>query len=264
MNHASSSQPQAQRVPTARTARAELARRIEHWLELPMAVLGGVWLLLLIAEFLTGPTPLTDTLTIAIWIIFGFEFAARFLVAPRKIRFLRRNWITALALALPAVRVLRAIRIVRLMRIGRAARAVRIARLLTSFNRGMRALGTTMRTRGFPYVLGLTTVLIVLGAAGMYTFEHDQGNAPGFETFGSSLWWTAMLVTTMGSEFWPRTAEGRLVCLFLSIYAFAMFGYITATLASYFVGSDSSQARLERELAEIREALAGLSQRAGR
>ena len=48
-----------------------------------------------------------------------------------------------------------------------------------------------------------------------------------------------MLLTTMGSEYWPRTPEGRFVCLLLSIYAFAVFGYITATLASFFIGSDS-------------------------
>lgn len=42
--------------------------------------------------------------------------------------------------------------------------------------------------------------------------------------FGSSLWWTAMLLTTMDSEYWPRTPEGRLIWLALSVYAFAVFG----------------------------------------
>lgn len=225
-----------------------------------MAVLAGLWLLLLVADLIRGPNAATDAATATIWVLFGIEFGLRFIVAPHKGRFLRRNWITAVSLALPAFRLLRAARIVRLLRLGRTARALRLARLLTSFNRGMRALGSTMRQRGFPYVLALSVVLVVLGAAGMYTFERDQGNVAGFGTFGASLWWTAMLVTTMGSEYWPRSAEGRLLCLGLSIYAFAVFGYITATLASYFVGTDrdrerSRASKLEQELTQLRAAI---------
>lgn len=245
-------------TPRLSTARAELARRIEHWFELPMAVLGAIWLLLLLLELLRGSTAVTETLTAAIWIAFSIEFAGRLLLAPHKGRYLRRNWITLLSLALPALRVLRFARVVRLLRAGRAVRAVRVARLLTSFSRGMRTLGSTMQSRGFPYVATLTAIVLLLGAAGMFTFERDAHE--GFATFTSSLWWTAMLLTTMGSEYWPRTAEGRLVCLLLSVYAFAMFGYITATLASYFVGSDAEadrarSRRMEADVAELRSAV---------
>jgi voltage-gated potassium channel len=228
-------------TPSLNAARAELSRRLEHWFELPMAIFGAVWLLLLVIELVSGPTRAIDILTNVIWAVFIVEFSARFLLTTRKSTFLRRNWITLIALALPAFRVFRFGRVVRLMRVGRAARGVRVARLLTSFSRGMRTLGVTMRHRGIGYVVALTTVVLLLGAAGMYAFERDSHTA--FETFGASLWWTAMLLTTMGSEFWPRTPEGRFVCLLLSIYAFAVFGYITATLASHFIEVDASRAR---------------------
>ena len=48
-----------------------------------------------------------------------------------------------------------------------------------------------------------------------------------------------MLLTSLGSEYWPQTAEGQALCLLLGIYGFCVFGYITATLASYFVGNDA-------------------------
>lgn len=237
------------KTPRLSTARAELARRIEHWLELPMAVLGVVWLLLLIDELLRGRTPATEAVTTAIWVIFSVEFVIRFALAPHKGRYLRRHWVTAVSLAIPAVRILRLARVVRLLRAGRALRAVRVARLLTSFSRGMRSLGSTMRNRGFPYVVTLSAIVLLLGAAGMYAFERDL--QPAFSTYSGALWWTAMLLTTMGSESWPRSAEGRLVCLLLSVYAFAMFGYITATLASFFVGSDAAAERVRvRRLAD--------------
>src|SRR3546814_1832442 len=77
--------------------------------------------------------------------------------------------------------------------------------------------------------MALTLIIVSVGAAGMYAFESGD---EGFRSYGEALWWTAMLVTSIGSEFWPQTAEGRILCLILSIYGFAIFGYVTATLAS--------------------------------
>ena len=48
-----------------------------------------------------------------------------------------------------------------------------------------------------------------------------------------------MLLTSIGSEYWPQTAEGRVLCFLLSLYGFAVFGYVTAVLASFFVGRDA-------------------------
>ncbi len=234
-----------------------------------MAVLAVLWLTLFVVELLRGVSPLTETIGVAIWVSFVIEFAVRFFLAPAKRRFMRRNWITALSLLLPAVRVLRFARIARLLRLGRTVRALRLARLLTSFNRGMRALGSTMQSRGFPYVVALTAIVLLLGAAGMFAFEREAGREQGFATFSESLWWTAMLLTTMGSEFWPQSPEGRVICLILSVYAFAVFGYITATLASYFIGSDGRRERdradrIEGELALIRRALQQVAEQASR
>jgi voltage-gated potassium channel len=66
----------------------------------------------------------------------------------------------------------------------------------------------------------------------------------------------------MGSEFWPRTGEGRVLCFLLSLYGFAVFGYITAAFASFFVGRDAADAEAEvagaRDLAALRDEVAAL------
>jgi len=49
----------------------------------------------------------------------------------------------------------------------------------------------------------------------------------------------------MGSAYWPHTPEGRTLCLFLAIYAFAVFGYVTGTIATYFIGRDAADASAE-------------------
>jgi voltage-gated potassium channel len=92
----------------------------------------------------------------------------------------------------------------------------------------------------------MTTVIITLaGAAGMYAFEQEVPNSPGFENYGTALWWTAMLMTTMGSDYFPQTPEGRILCFLLALYAFAVFGYVTATLATFFIGQDADDDEAE-------------------
>ena len=54
-----------------------------------------------------------------------------------------------------------------------------------------------------------------------------------------------MLLTTRGSDYWPRTGEGRLLCLLIAVYAFAVFGYVTAAIAAYFVGRDKDELNAE-------------------
>ncbi len=87
----------------------------------------------------------------------------------------------------------------------------------------------------------LAVLVALLGAGGMLAFEPASEVEGGFASYGEALWWTAMLLTTMGSEFWPRTAEGRVLCFLLSLYGFAVFGYITAAFASFFVGRDAER-----------------------
>jgi voltage-gated potassium channel len=73
-----------------------------------------------------------------------------------------------------------------------------------------------------------------------------------------------MMITTIGSEYFPKTAEGRVLCFILALYGFAVFGYVTATLATYFVGRDAGNAEseiigaedikaLRREIAQLRQ-----------
>jgi voltage-gated potassium channel len=249
--------------------RRALLERLEDWLETPMLVLGFVWLALLILEFVGRLSAPLEALGTGIWIIFLLDFALRFSLAPYKLTYFKSNWLTVLALLVPALRVFRIVRVVRLLRVARAARGLRLFRLVSSLNRGMNALGRTMGRRGFGYVVALTFVVTLGGAAGMYAFENDGPG--GFKSYGASLWWTAMLMTTLGSEHWPQSDEGRVLCFLLSLYAFAVFGYVTATLATFFVGRDAENEEAElastrfieelhREITTLREEIQALMQ----
>ncbi|HEX2153333.1 MAG TPA: ion transporter [Acidimicrobiia bacterium] len=206
---------------------------VERRLELPMVVLSFVWLGLFVAEFAVGLTPELLTAGWIIWGLFVVDFALRLWLAPRRLRYLRRNWLTAISLIVPALRIFRAVRAVAILR---GVRGLRVVRVAGSFNRALRALGRTFERRGFGYVVAATVAIVFLAAAAMYAFE---GGTPGFRDYAETLWWSAMMVISVGSDAWPVTPEGRALAFLLALYGFSILGYVAATLTSFFIDRDA-------------------------
>lgn len=255
--------------------RWELLEHIDSITDKPLIALAFVWVLLLVLDFTVGLNPLLQFLSYVIWGLFALDFVIEFIIAPDKRRYLRRNWLTAVSLVLPAFRIVRVFRALRALRAVRAARTVGLLRVVTSVNRGMRATATTLGKRSIGYVVALTLLILFVGAAGMAAFEspaalREAGYAEaaaagaGFQSYGEAVWWTAMILTTIGSAYWPLTVEGRILCWLLSIYALAVFGYITAAVASFFVGLDQESRRANEQAAapnaELRQEVAALRQ----
>ena len=244
--------------------RWRLLRQLSRILEWPMTVLGFCWLALVIVDLTSGLSPFLSVVNVTIWALFLLQFVIEFTLAPRKGAYVRTNWLTALALVVPAFRLVRIVRVARLLR---ATRGVRLIRVVGTANRGMRALGRVMGRRGLGYALALTLLVNLVGAAGIYAFERDVAGS-SIDGFGTALWWTAMTLTTMGSDYFPRSAEGRLLGLLLAVYGFAVFGYVTAALASLFIARDAELGEGEvagaAQIEGLRAEVAALSHRLDR
>lgn len=248
--------------------RWRLLRELDDWLDWPMAILSLVWLGVVVWELVSGTTALLETVGLVIWLIFIVEFAVRLALAPDKSAFLRSNWLTLAALIVPPLRLFRALSV---FRAAQVLRSLRLVRIVGTANRSMNALKATLRRRGFVYVAGLTLLVTTLGAAGMLNFENARHVDGGFASFGDALWWTGMLLTTIGSEYWPVTTEGRVLAMLLSIYGLAVLGYIAATFASFFIGRDAEEpsgpvagaAELDALVREVRALRAELRAQAG-
>jgi voltage-gated potassium channel len=259
MSNLNTSEKQAEKEALEKE-RYELLQQLADWLETPMLILAFAWLALLIGELILGESPSFEIIGALIWAVFILNFALEFILAPHKVAYLKSNWLTAISLLIPALRIFRVVRVVRLLRLTRVGRGLRLFRVLSSLNRSMRALGANLRRRGFGYVAALTVLAVFAGAAGMYAFENEIPD--GLNSYGEALWWTAMVMTTMGSQYWPQTLEGRILCLCMALYAFAVFGYVTATLATFFIGRDAENNEAElagaREIVALREELIAL------
>jgi voltage-gated potassium channel len=224
-----------------------LLREINEFTETPLVVLSFVWVGLLILELARGLTGFLPTLVLVIWGLFVLDFVIEFIIAPRKLVYLRSSWLTMIALVIPAFRILRIFPALRLLRATRFVRSTNLVRMLTSTNRGLRAMRYALGRRGFGYVILATVMILFLGAGGILQFESSGAlqragyeETAGIEHYGDAVWWTAMIITTFGSDYWPQTTEGRALTVILSIYSVAIFGYVTATIASIFVSSDAS------------------------
>jgi len=247
-------------------ARQRLARQVANLLDGPMTFLAFVWQILLVIDLTRGMSRWETIASNTIWIIFIVHFVLELTIAPSKWDYLRANWLTVLALLLPALRVLRIFRAFRVLRAARTVRSAGLLRIVTSLNRRAGALWRGLRRRGFLYVVALTGIVIFAGAAGVFNFENpvalaeDGRSGPGITSYGEAVWWTAMMITTMGPDYFPKSSEGRLLAWALAVYAFAVFGYITAAIASYFIGADQKAptAKYERGL---RDEIAALRQR---
>src|SRR6185312_3619201 len=218
-----------------KTQRIKLLVTVTAMTDKLMIWLALVWIGLMIGDLVGHlPRPLV-ILNYVIWAIFGFDFVLKFILAPHKLRFLKKNWITVLSLVLPGFRLLRIFRALA------ALRALSLVRILASMNLGMGAMSRAMGKRGLGYVVIVTAIVLFGGAAGMYQFEQPSqliqdgfasvaASGGGLKSYSDAVWWTAMLMTTIGSQYWPVTMAGRVLCFLLSMYSLGVFGYITAAL----------------------------------
>jgi len=248
---------EAKRV-AIRSERFELLENVQSILEPAMTALGFCFLVLLLLEYTSSGMSSRNqawlgTALQVIWVIFLIDFILRFLIAPAKGEFLRQNWFAALSLGLPFLRPFRAFRAVRVLR------SMSLVRLLGGINRGIRVLRTITRGRQFAYVGALTVLVTIASAVGVLYFDRDIADAP-IQTFGDALWWSAAMVTTINNEKYVVSTEARIIAILIRVFAVSVFGFITASIASYLIGTTEAAGVKVEEEAALREEIAALRQ----
>jgi voltage-gated potassium channel len=237
---------------------------VSSWLDIILSILAIVLAAIIVVEFTVdlseGWSRRLYIANLAIWAIFVAAFLFELSLAESKTRFLKKNWIAVLALAVPMLRVLRIFAALRILRTARAARSLSIIRASTTVNSVARTVGDFLRISQFAYALMLTALVTFIGAALAYFIERDANS--GIDSFGDALWWSATIITTINSPLEPVTLEGRIVGILLRIFGVTVIGYITARLAVYFLGKERREATPPREeLRAIRDELAAIRER---
>ncbi|WP_018348700.1 potassium channel family protein [Longispora albida] len=184
-----------------------------------------------------------DGADLAIWALLGADYLIRLGLARQRLRFVRRHLLDLLVLVLPALR------------------SLRILRLLMVVSLAHRRVQAVTRLRMGVYAGAATGLLVVV--ASLATLDAERANPDAnITTFGDALWWSFTTITTVGyGDQYPTTGQGRFAAVMLIFCGISLLGFITASLASWFVQRFSSAEHAAEEtrgdlaelLAEVRQ-----------
>ncbi len=244
--------------------RLQRALAFQDRMRIPMFVLSLVMVGLVSIHIAAHPDPhWSRRVRLAEWIIwelFVVEYLINLALTPRKRQFVKDNWIITLALVLPVLRILSQFKMVGALPGAPAYEVIAVA------SRGMQKLGFVLAGRQLLYALACIVMIIFATAAGEYLVEYD---APGatIRTYSDCVWWAAGTITTVGSELYPVTVEGRIIGSLTMLAGVSLVGYMAASMASLFIRTDGRQEEkkaehhLPAEVAALRADMQKIDQR---
>ena len=104
----------------------------------------------------------------------------------------------------------------------------------------------------------VAVAIIFVGAAVAYRVEHAAN--PGFATYGDSLWWAIVTLTTVGyGDIVPKTTAGRVDGIMIMVTGISVLGLLAGSMASFFrldSSSPTTSATEPPDNAESRDVLA--------
>jgi voltage-gated potassium channel len=177
---------------------------------LDMLALVTIWLIVVPPGVITSKHALYVVLLVlrlAISLTYAVDLAVRTALAPRHWYYLRKNPLSIATIFVPFLRVLFSLQLLR--------------SVFQRGNLGRFALAAVM------LFLNLTVVV--------YFFESRAPNG-NIKTFGDSLWWAVVTLTTVGyGDYYPVTVQGRLAATLLMFVGFAVLATVTAQISSAFI-----------------------------
>jgi voltage-gated potassium channel len=108
------------------------------------------------------------------------------------------------------------------------ARLARLARIVKAGGRGLTRLAAQLGQ------VGLVTALLVITCA-YVAFGAERAVNGEFASYGDSLWWAVVTITTVGyGDITPVTTTGRVTATLLMFSGLAVLGVLAGSLASFF------------------------------
>ena len=164
-------------------------------------------------------------------VLFLGDYLIRLYFAPDWRAFVRHVWniadLIVIATPLAALRfgseLTSVVRIVRVIRLSAIAKRVWDSRTRTSHGGQVKWMAV------------VATGVVVLACLTVWSVESTHAGSM-IHTPMDALWWAIVTMFTVGyGEMYPHSATGKVSAVVLMIAGIALFGWVTATLASWFV-----------------------------
>lgn len=181
----------------------------------------------------------------ATWLLFALDYVVRLGLSRQRSRFVRTHPLDLAVVVLPLLRPLR------------------LLRLLTLVSVVNRRARTSLRGQALAYVVGLTSLVLLLASLAVLDAERGREGA-NITDLGDALWWSATTMTTVGyGDRFPVTGTGRGVAVALMFAGIALLGVVTAGFASWLVErvaevEEAGQAATRRDLEVLTAEIAAL------
>jgi voltage-gated potassium channel len=171
--------------------------------------------------FVTDVSPSSQSILNGIqwvsWIAFAGDLLFGVYKSPNKTQFLKKHPLEILAVALPFLRPLRLLRFISFGTL-----------VFEKVNLG-KSIAITFKV--------VVTALFLTYLAGIEITMAERGK-PGatIQSVGDGFWWAITTLTTVGyGDIYPTTTEGRLIAVGLMVSGICVLGFISATVAAWFV-----------------------------
>ena len=171
--------------------------------------------------FVTEVSPssqsILDSIQWVSWIAFAADLLFGIYKSSDKVNFLKKHPLEILAVALPFLRPLRLLRFISFGTL-----------VFEKVNLG-KSIAITFKV--------IVTALFLTYLAGIEITMAERGK-PGatIESIGDGFWWAITTLTTVGyGDIYPTTTEGRLIAVGLMVSGICVLGFISATVAAWFV-----------------------------
>ena len=233
-------------VPPTQTSRQERLQRWERRAN-PFIVVAAI--VPIVVAFTRDPTEgVTPFIDIASWLVFAVDLVVHVRLSDRYLSTGRGRFdLGIVVLTFPWYLLLPGSDATQVLALARLARLGRIAMVAVKGSSGLRRfaqrLGKAAAAAG---IVTFTCALIVYNA---------ESPADGFKTFGDSLWWAILTVTTVGyGDLVPQTTVGRITASFLMLSGLAFLGALAGSLAALLGVSDDAAVPVQDPeiLSEIR------------
>lgn len=184
--------------------------------------------------------------------LFLLDFTYNLYSAPRRLTYLASwGWIDLLS-SIPTFDALRWGRAARVFRILRVLRGVKSARAIAHFVVERRTQSTFLAS-------ALLTLLLVVFAS-MAVLQFETAPDANIRSAEDAMWWAISTMTTVGyGDTYPKSAEGRMVAVFLMAAGVGVFGTLSGLAASWFLSPTSEHT--ESDIEELKAMVADLQRR---
>jgi len=162
-----------------------------------------------------------------------------------KWSFIKKNWTDIIAfMPIYAFRIFRFARFIRILR---------LLKVFALFRRYLRGLFNFLLETHVDQAIGILLFAILCGTLLFYNTEW--GINPFVKSLADSLWHTITTIMAGDVVITPQTFYGKLITSFLMFVGITFFGFLTASLASWFVKNPEEERELHDTIALIEERL---------